>query len=292
MASVRHWCESARPKTLIASISPICIGAVLAKNSAFFSWSVFFSILLAGIFLQVATNFANDLFDGKKGADNLRIGPRRAIASNLISEKSMTYALSITLAMASLFSCFLIPIGGYIVIVFLLLGILMAIFYTAGPYALAYLGLGDIVVFFFFGPIATGLTYYLLSSEFAFSAFFAGFAPGAMSTAILVINNLRDHHSDSSVNKKTLVVRLGKNFGILEYKICMGIAIVTPLLFIHSIYSPNLCILSILFPMIALKKGSHLRKDTDASMIGTYLPKTALMLFGYTVTFCLCILFL
>lgn len=292
MASVRHWCESARPKTLIASISPICIGAVLAKNSPFFSWSVFFSILLAGIFLQVATNFANDLFDGKKGADNLRIGPRRAIASNLISEKSMTYALSITLGMASLFSCFLIPIGGYIVVVFLLLGILLAIFYTAGPYALAYLGLGDIVVFFFFGPIATGLTYYLLSSEFAFSAFFAGFAPGAMSTAILVINNLRDHHSDSSVNKKTLVVRLGKNFGILEYKICMGIAIVTPLLFIHSRYSPNLCILSILFPILALKKGSHLRKDTDASMIGTYLPKTALMLFGYTVTFCLCILFL
>lgn len=292
MASVIHWCESARPKTLIASISPICIGAALAKNSPFFSFSIFFSILLAGIFLQVATNFANDLFDGKKGADHMRIGPRRAIASGLISEKSMLFALCIAIGIASLFSFFLVPIGGYTVIVFLLLGILLAIFYTAGPFALAYLGLGDIVVFFFFGPIATALTYYLLSSEFAFSAFFAGLAPGAMSTAILVINNLRDHHSDSLVNKKTLVVRLGKSFGILEYKICMGIAIATPLLFIHSACFPNLCIVSMLFPMIALRKGSRLRKDTDASMIGTYLPKTALMLFGYTLTFCLCILFL
>ena len=292
MASVIHWCESARPKTLIASISPICIGAVLSKNSPFFSLSIFFSILLAGIFLQIATNFANDLFDGKKGADNVRIGPRRAIASNLISEKAMTYAVYITLGLASIFAFFLVPVGGYIVIIFLLLGIFMAIFYTAGPYALAYLGLGDIVVFFFFGPIATALTHYLLSSEFTVSAFFAGFGPGAMSTALLVINNLRDHHFDSSVNKKTLVVRLGKGFGILEYQICMAIAIVTPLLFIHSIQSPNLCILSIVFPIIALKKGSRLRKDSDASMIGSYLPKIALMLFGYTVTFCLCILFL
>lgn len=292
MASVIHWCESARPKTLIASISPICIGAALSKNSPLFSFRIFFAILFAGIFLQIATNFANDLFDGKKGADKVRIGPRRAIASNLISEKAMKYAIYITLGLASLFSLSLVPVGGYIVLIFLLLGIFMAIFYTAGPYALAYLGLGDIVVFFFFGPVATALTYYLLSSEFTFSAFFAGFGPGAMSTAILVINNLRDHLFDNSVNKKTLVVRLGKSFGILEYKICMSIAIVTPLLFLHSIQSPNLCILSIVFPMIALKKGSRLRKDTDASIIGTYLPKTALMLFGYTITFCLCILFL
>ena len=291
MTSLINWVEIARPKTLIASISPICIGAVLAKNSLFFSYEIFFVILLTGIFLQIATNFANDLFDGKKGADTLRIGPRRAIASGLISERSMIFALCITLGIASLFSLLLIPIGGYKVIIFLLLGILIAIFYTASPYALAYLGLGDVIVFFFFGPIATAFTYYLLTSEFSYSSVFAGLAPGAMSTAILVINNLRDHQFDTLVNKKTLVVRLGKNFGILEYKICMGIAIATPLLFVHSTYSTHLCILSILF-LIALRKGSRLRKDTDASKIGSYLPKTALLLFGYTLTFCLCILFL
>lgn len=289
--SLRNWVEMARPKTLIASISPICIGAALAKNSPYFSFTIFFFILLTGVFLQIATNFANDFFDAKKGADDNRIGPRRGVASGLIKEKSMLVALCICLATATLFSSFLVPIGGYKILLFLLLGILMAIFYTAGPYAFAYLGLGDIVVFFFFGPVATGLTYYLLSSEFAFSAFFAGFGPGAMSTAILVVNNLRDQNSDFWVNKKTLVVRLGKSFGILEYKVCMGIAIATPLLFIHCIHSSHLCILSILFPILALKKGSLLRNDTDASIIGTYLPKTALMLFGYTITFCLCILF-
>lgn len=290
--SLANWIEIARPKTLIASISPICIGAVLAKNSPFFSYTIFFVILLCGIFLQIATNFANDLFDGKKGADTLRIGPRRAVASGLISERSMVFALSLTLGIASLFSLLLIPIGGYKVIGFLLLGILIAIFYTASPYALAYLGLGDVIVFFFFGPIATAFTYYLLTSKFSYSSFFAGLAPGAMSTAILVINNLRDHQFDALVNKKTLVVRLGKDFGILEYKICMGIAIATPLLFVHSTYSTHLCILSILFPLIALQKGARLRKDTDATKIGTYLSKTALLLCGYTLTFCLCILFL
>lgn len=292
MISLVNWVEIARPKTLIASISPICIGAVLAKGSPLFSYDIFFAILLSGIFLQIATNFANDLFDGKKGADTLRIGPRRAVASGLISERAMIFALCITLLIASLFSSLLIPIGGYKVIIFLLLGILIAIFYTAGSYALAYLGLGDVIVFFFFGPIATAFTYYLLTSDFSYSSVFAGLAPGAMNTAILVINNLRDHQFDALVNKKTLVVRLGKDFGILEYKICMGIAIATPLLFVHSTYSTHLCILSILFPLIALQKGSRLRKDTDASTIGAYLPKTALFLFGYTLTFCLCILFL
>lgn len=292
MNSLINWIEIARPKTLIASISPICIGAVLAKRSSFFSYEIFFAILFTGVFLQIATNFANDLFDGKKGADTLRIGPRRAVASGLISERAMISALCIALGMASLFSLVLIPIGGYKVIIFLLLGIFMAIFYTASPYALAYLGLGDVIVFFFFGPIATAFTYYLLTLEFSYSSGFAGLAPGAMSTAILVINNLRDHQFDGLVNKKTLVVRLGKDFGILEYKICMGIAIATPLLFVHSTYSTHLCILSILFPLIALKKGSRLRKDTDVGKIGAYLPKTALLLFGYTLTFCLCILFL
>lgn len=292
MNSLIKWVEIARPKTLIASISPICIGAVLAKSSSFFSYDIFFAVLCAGIFLQIATNVANDLFDGQKGADTFRIGPRRAVASGLISEKAMLFALCITLGIATLFSLLLIPVGGYKVLMFLLLGILLAIFYTASPYALAYLGLGDVIVFFFFGPIATAFTYYLLTLEFSSSSVFAGLAPGAMSTAILVINNLRDHQFDARVNKKTLVVRLGKDFGILEYKICMGIAIVTPLLFVHSTYSTHLCILSILFPLIALRTGSHLRKDTDARKIGAYLPKTALLLFGYTVTFCLCILFL
>lgn len=289
MASVRHWCESARPKTLIASISPICIGAVLCRNSPLFSLSIFFSILLAGIFLQVATNFANDLFDGRKGADNLRIGPRRAIASNLISEKSMTCAIYIALGISSLFSFFLVPSGGYIVIIFLLLGILMAIFYTAGPYALAYLGLGDFVVFFFFGPVATAFTYYLLSSEFSFSAFFAGLAPGALSTAILIINNLRDQLTDHHVNKKTLVVRLGKEFGILEYKICMAIAIATPLLLFYLLPFSSLYILSAIFPLFGLKKSVFFSK-MDSNSLGSYLPKTALLLAGYTTFFCFFIL--
>lgn len=289
ITSLMNWIEIARPKTLIASISPICIGAVLAKNSPCFSFSIFFSILFTGLFLQIATNFANDFFDAKKGADDKRIGPRRGVASGLMTEKSMLFALCLSLVTATLFCSFLIPIGGYTIILFLVLGILMAIFYTAGPYALAYLGLADIVVFFFFGPVATAFTYYLLSSEFAFSVFFAGLAPGALSTAMLIINNLRDELTDRKVYKKTLVVRLGKEFGILEYKICMAIAITTPLLLFYSLPFPKLYILSAVFPIFGLKKSVFFSK-MDNNSLGSYLPKTALLLTGYTIFFCFLIL--
>lgn len=232
MNTITLWIEATRPKTLFASFSPVLIGTLYAIHQGSFSFMTAFFTLLATLGVQIGTNFVNDYYDFLKGADtSLRKGPRRLIQAGIISLEDMKLATLLTFSAVALLSIYLIARGGPMFAVLTAVSIFLGVGYTGGPWPLAYLGLGEVFVLFFFGPIATASTAYLQTLHFSWESFFLGFSPGFLSTAILVTNNLRDIEEDRKANKKTLAVRFGKRFTQLEYTICLVAGCLIPLYF-------------------------------------------------------------
>lgn len=282
------WLEASRPKTLIASISPVLIGSSIAHHHGRFDHLILLFSLMTGIFLQIGTNLANDYFDAKKGSDtSTRIGPRRIMQHGLIRDITMKRAIFISFLLATTSCVYLMTQGGPLISYLLLLGVLLGIGYTAGPFALAYIGLGDLFVFFFFGIVATSITTYLHTGKFLIEAFLAGIAPGALSTAILATNNLRDEFSDTLARKQTLIVRFGALFGKIEYTTLLTLAFIIPplmsLFFHYSILILTASFLS-LFGLLLIKDVWLAKTAHDYLPL---LPKTALLLFLYTLLFTL-----
>ncbi|HEX4839997.1 MAG TPA: 1,4-dihydroxy-2-naphthoate octaprenyltransferase [Rhabdochlamydiaceae bacterium] len=228
------WVEASRPKTLIASVSPALIGTVLAWNAGSFSLLTFLLTLMTGVAIQVGTNFANDYFDFLKGADTSeRKGPRRVTQAGLVALPMMRKAIIVAFTFAVISSAYLAAINGPYVSFLAILYIGLSLGYTAGPVPLAYLGLGDFFVLFFYGPVATLITYYLQTHEIPLHVGILGLCPGLISMAILTANNLRDVNEDRKCHKKTVVVRFGETFGKVEYTVCIVAACCIPCLYGH-----------------------------------------------------------
>lgn len=224
------WIEGARPKTLIASISPVLIGSVIAFKGGAFRLPVFLGALLFALLIQVGTNFANDYIDFLKGADTKeRKGPRRLVQAGLVSPEKMRRVTFGVFACAGLIGIYLMWIGGWQIGLLALCAILFGYLYTGGSFPLGYLGLGDLFVLVFFGPVATAGVFYLHTGVISSVSILAGFPPGLLSTAILVMNNLRDVEQDKKAQKKTLPVRFGKGFGKGEFAGCILLSSLFPL---------------------------------------------------------------
>jgi 1,4-dihydroxy-2-naphthoate polyprenyltransferase len=276
---------AARPKTLFASISPVLIASALAMSAGAFSLWVFFLTLSTALLIQISTNVSNDYFDALKGSDSKeRIGPLRLTNSGLVSKSWMKKTMLISFALATFFCSLLSMMGGPVVAVFLGISLILALIYTAGPYPLAYLGLGEVFVFIFFGPIATMGTYFMQTKGLSFDSFFAGLIPGSFSTAILVVNNLRDVHQDLAANKKTLASRFGDPFSKKEYLY----ALMLPYLITSMMagFYPFLLIVFITLP-IAIKLGLSVMKNEDKKELNLILGKTAQLLVIFSVLFCI-----
>jgi 1,4-dihydroxy-2-naphthoate octaprenyltransferase len=215
------WIEAARPKTLGAAIAPVLIGAALANAEHKFHAASVIAALLSAIGIQIGTNFCNDYCDFKKGADKERIGPVRATQAGLVTPQAMKLATVLAFGFAVLCSVYLIARGGWPVVAIGVASILAGVIYTAGPKPLAYVGLGDLFVLIFFGPVAVAGTYFVQTLEFSRSAAIAGIGPGLIAVAILVVNNLRDMEGDAKVGKRTLAVRLGATFSRAQYVVCV-----------------------------------------------------------------------
>ena len=219
-STIRAWMVGARPRTLVAAIIPVAVGISLALESGSFHAFPAGLCLLFAMLVQVATNFANDYFDARKGADTPeRLGPVRAVASGLIAPSAMLRATILVLFLAFLIGLGLLPHGGWRLLVVGVASLVLAVVYTGGPFPLAYLGLGDIFVVFFFGLVAVGFTYFVQAGEFSRDAWVAGFAVGLIVNNLLVVNNYRDVAGDRKVGKKTLAVRLGRPFSIWQLKL-------------------------------------------------------------------------
>lgn len=215
---MKHWLLAARPKTLSAAVVPVLIGSALASHEpAGITWWVFACALVGAILIQIATNFINDALDFKKGADTgERLGPIRVTQAGLLSADQVMRAAWICLVGAALCGIPLIYRGGWPMLVVGVVSIFMAYGYTGGPFPLAYHGLGELFVLLFFGFIAVGGTFYVLSLQLTRSALLAGYAAGALACVLIVINNLRDVDGDRRSNKRTTVVRFGEGFAKFE----------------------------------------------------------------------------
>ena len=210
------WIYAARPKTLVASIVPILCATFILPKQTVFKLHVFIFTLMAATIIQITTNYINDLYDFLKGADEARIGPTRMIQSGALSKPEILLAIKLLIIIGVLCGIPLVMVGGWPIVIIGLSSFLFAYLYTAGPFPLAYNGLGDLFVFIYFGIIAVLGSYYLQVGFIDKGAICLGISLGAKNVILLTINNIRDYDTDKKVNKKTLIVLFGQWFGIFQ----------------------------------------------------------------------------
>lgn len=215
MTNLRAWILAARPKTLSASLVPIIATAGLVRGLNYpIQWWIVIFALLASFCIQIGTNLVNDAMDFKKGADTeTRVGPKRVTQQGIFTFKQVMTVASLFFFLSACFGVPLVMHGGLPILIIGIVSILMGYAYTSGPVPLAYHGLGDLFVILFFGLIAVGGLFYLLTGVYNVEAFIVGLQIGFLSTVLIAINNLRDINTDKLVNKKTLAVRLGLTGG-------------------------------------------------------------------------------
>lgn len=225
------WLTALRPKTLSAAAAPVVVGTAVAWDHEAFRALPALAALAGALLIQIGTNFANDYFDYVQGADTeTRVGPARAIPTGLVTAREMMGATLVTFVLAILVGIYLVAVGGWPVVWIGLVSIASGVAYTAGgPRALGYLGLGDLFAFVFFGPVAVAGTYYVQALRWAPEAFVASVPVGALTVAILVVNNHRDADTDVAAGKKTLAVRFGRACTRTEYVALLALAYGMPM---------------------------------------------------------------
>jgi 1,4-dihydroxy-2-naphthoate polyprenyltransferase len=285
-STINAWFQAARLRTLPAAFAPVLIGASLAYSISNFSLIITLTALLCAILIQIGTNFANDYYDFIKGADTPdRVGFVRATASGIIQPGAMKRATWITMALAFGTGLYLVWHGGWIVLLIGILSIIFGILYTGGPFPLAYNGLGDLFVFIFFGFVAVTGTYYVNTLEFDLLTIWASIAAGALTTSILVVNNLRDTATDRIAGKKTLGVRFGDRFLKMEYVVLMALAFAIPP---HFRYQEGFS-LPVLMPMLLLPVAVYLCytvwTNKDKPRLNNVLGQTAALLLLFSILF-------
>lgn len=265
MSLIKNWIIAFRLRTLPLSFSGIIFGSFTAKLNGFWDTTIFIFALLTTLLFQILSNLANDLGDSLKGTDNEhRIGPTRSVQSGKISIKQMKIAVFIIAFLAMISALFLIYYGSknleiqfiYFYLILALACILAAITYTIGKKAYGYHGMGDFFVFLFFGFVSILGVYTLFSKEFAFINCIPAFAFGALSTAVLNLNNMRDRENDENSNKRTLVVVFGLNKAKIYHSFLINLSFLALSIFFVQLGKPLLFLA--LIPFLFLYK--HLIK--------------------------------
>lgn len=227
--AVHPWILASRPRTLPASVAPVVVGAALAAREAAFQPLAALAALAAALLIQIGSNFANDLGDYLRGADRHgRVGPTRVTSAGLLTPRQVQQGMFVVFGLAALCGVYLIARGGWPILLVGILAILAALAYTIGPLPFGYYGLGDLAVFVFFGLVAVVGTYYTQTLRITPLAFLAAVPMGALITAILVVNNLRDADSDRAAGKRTLAVLLGRRGARIEFIVLVVAAYVIP----------------------------------------------------------------
>lgn len=204
---MNKWILGARVRTLPAAIAPVVVASALAGND----FNLFRAALAlkVGVWLQIGVNFANDYSDGVKGTDDDRIGPIRLVASGLASANSVKRAAYISFLIASIAGLWLSLLTSLLLIPIGVIAIAAAWGYTGGKNPYGYRGLGEVSVFIFFGLVATVGSFYVQTESITLLSFIVAIPMGAISCAILTVNNIRDLAKDQVAGKRTVAVRIG-----------------------------------------------------------------------------------
>lgn len=281
---MKEWLGALRPKTLPAAAVPVIVGTAFAASIGAAAWAPALAALVASLLLQVGTNLANDHYDHVKGADPPeRAGPTRASASGLIDPEHVRTAAFVSFGLAALVGLYLVWIGGWPILIIGLAGIASGILYTAGPRPLAYVGLGDLWVFVFFGPVAVAGTVYVQSGAWEPKAVAWGIPVGLLTTAILVVNNLRDIPTDAAAGKRTLAVRMGEPLTRWYYAALLAGAFAVPFLIGHVRQDVTLLIPVAAVAAAAGPVRTVWRRHADRRRLNPALGATARLLVVYGV---------
>jgi 1,4-dihydroxy-2-naphthoate octaprenyltransferase len=219
---MNKWILGARPRTLPAAIAPVVVATALV--GADFNWFRAALALKVAVWLQIGVNFANDYSDGVKGTDADRVGPTRLVASGLATASAVKFAAIVSFAIASIAGAWLALLTSPWLILIGVISIAAAWGYTGGKNPYGYKGLGELSVFLFFGVVATMGTYYAQTEQITLLSFIVSIPMGALSCAILAINNLRDRPKDALVGKLTVAVRIGDRNARLMYVALLALA--------------------------------------------------------------------
>lgn len=283
VSGLGRWWLAARPKTLPAAATPVLVGSACAVAARGFSLGPALGALVGALLLQIAANFANDVFDFEKGADTAaRLGPVRAVQAGWISARAMRWALVLVFVLVLAVGVYLVSVAGPLLIVIGLASIAGALAYTAGPYPLGYHGLGDVAVFAFFGIVAVTGTTFVQLGQVTELAWASSVAVGSLATAILVVNNVRDAATDVLAHKRTLAVRFGIGFAVAEYHLLLGLAYALPLWFLWRGQLTLWALLPWLSLPLALDLSRRIRRETGAAL-NRVLAHTARLLLCFGV---------
>ena len=297
----RAWVMAARPQTLPAGSAPVIVGAGIALHEGVFAPLPWVAALVGALLIQIGTNFANDYYDAVNGADtDEREGFTRVTAGGLIPPKQVKYAMAATYGLAVLVGVYLVAVGGVPILVVGLTSIAAGVLYTGGPYPYGYRGLGDLFVFVYFGVVAVTGTYYVQAVAANDVALFPTWIPGevglvtaavaslpaaGLSTAILVVNNVRDRETDAETGKRTLAVMLGYRFSRGEFLALVGMAYVVPVVFaLDPAFG-----LPALAPLLSLPLAASVSKTvlsrTDGDALNPALERVGQTLFVHSILF-------
>ncbi len=313
MANLKAWISAARLRTLPLSISGIIVGSSMFNNLKvntnpsleysegfggkllyFSETSIFWLAIATTLGLQILSNFANDYGDGVKGTDNEdRVGPQRALQSGAITKKEMFRGIVITaivtlcLAICLIYQSFGQAYFLYSVFFFLLgvAAIIAAIKYTMGKTAYGYRGLGDVFVFVFFGLVSVIGCYFLFTKQLNWLIIFPAITIGMLSSAVLNLNNLRDHDSDKKAGKNTLVVKLGVSAAKKYHYLLLFIALCSMIVFIVNTYDSYFDLLFLIAFIPLIIHFFKVIKTEDTKELDPELKKVALSTFLLSILF-------
>lgn len=285
MTTREQWIAGARPKTLPAAIAPVLVGTAFAGYNA--NAVNFFLALIVGVGLQVGVNYANDYSDGIRGTDKERVGPMRLVGSGAATPDAVKKAAIIAISIAAIAGALLAFRTSYLLLLVGALAILAAWTYTGGPKPYGYFALGEVMVFIFFGLVATLGTYYVHLRSLSFEILLAAIAMGSLACAILALNNLRDLAKDKEAGKNTLAVRIGdrrtRNF--------FQALLVTPLVIAIALLPKSLYFLLafVALPQI-LKVASSVRAGAAGAELIALLVRTGRIQIIYALSLSLAVL--
>lgn len=207
---VRDWVTGARLRTLPLAVAPVVLGAGSAQWAGAFSWLLFVVCLGVAVALQVGVNYANDYSDGIRGTDDNRVGPTRLTASGRVAPGAVKRAAFVAFSVAMALGLVLVLLSQvWALLVAGALAVVAAWFYTGGARPYGYQGFGEVVVFVFFGWVATVGTAWVMVGSIPFETWLTGAGAGFFASAVLLVNNIRDRETDAAVGKNTIAVRLG-----------------------------------------------------------------------------------
>jgi 1,4-dihydroxy-2-naphthoate octaprenyltransferase len=273
------WLVAARPRTLPAAMAPVLVGSALAQFDGAFRWDSFLLAMVGALAIQIAANFANDASDAKRGADEHRVGPPRMVTAGIISPRQMWTAVGVAVAVSAATGLWLFTIAGWPILVIGVVSVVAMLTYVGGPIPYGYRGLGEVMVFVFFGFVATVGTRFAHGGSAGLSAWILGAVMGSLAAGILMANNIRDLETDERVGKRTLAVMIGPDrsrrlFSMLLIAPFAVIAISAGLAWIPVLSGISVVLLPFTRPLIA----KVYRETSPEALIGVLAGTARLQL--------------